>query len=274
MQVPKRIYPSVVLVALVLLNAGCREPNQFQAPPPRKVTVANPVVQDVTIYLEESAQTESVDRAEVRARVQGFLEEIRFEPGAVVTEGQVLYLIEQRQYQASYDAAAANLLAAQAALAGAQADILVAKATLVAAEADLNVSELDLKRLDSLLPRGAITQSEWDEGKAARDVAMASRNGADANLTSVEAILRRPRRRSSRLMQTSTKPKSISIIPKSKHQFLVALLRPTSPGEILCKAVLCWPPSWLTIRCGPILTSASETYFVCKRCEKNPIEAN
>ena len=193
MQVPKRIYPSVVLVALALLNAGCREPNQFQAPPPPKVTVANPVVQDVTIYLEESAQTESVDRAEVRARVQGFLEEIRFEPGAVVTEGQVLYLIEQRQYQASYDAAAANLLAAQAALAGAQADILVAKATLVAAEADLNVSELDLKRLDSLLPRGAITQSEWDEGKAARDVAMASRNGANANLTSVEANLKKAR---------------------------------------------------------------------------------
>ena len=93
----------------------------------------------MTIYLEENGQTESVDRAEVRARVQGFLEEIKFKPSSDVSEGDILYVIEQRQYQATLDSANAELLGAQAAQSASREDIKVAKAGLTAAEADLNV---------------------------------------------------------------------------------------------------------------------------------------
>ena len=189
MQSNKSTIIGCFLVGLAISCAGCTKPNVYQAPPPPSVTVAPPMVQDVTVYLEEIGQTESVHRAEVRSRLQGFLEEQKFQPGANVKEGELLYIIEQQQYQAALDSANGEYLGARAALLGAKAEIKVANAALTAAEADLNVKELDLKRLDALLPKGAVTQSEWDNGKALRDSAVAARDASIANQSTAAASL-------------------------------------------------------------------------------------
>lgn len=168
-------------LALLLIGLGCTTPNEFQPPPPPSVTVAKPIVQDVTIFLEENGQTEAADRAEVRARIQGFLEQMKFRPGSEVKEKDVLYVIEQRQYLATLDSAKASFLGAKAAYFAAKAEVEVANASLNSANADLNVKELDLKRADELLPSGAITQSEYDNMKAQRDSAIATRDAAKAS---------------------------------------------------------------------------------------------
>ncbi len=164
------------LLGLVL--AGCKEANQFQPPPPPKVTVAQPLVQSVTNYLEETGTTEAVDRVDVRARVMGFLEEIRFEPGTLVNEGDVLYVIERDKYAAQVASAQAALDASKTELERAEIEydrqqrlitdnatseqqVVLARAqqqeaesAVAAAEAELNLAELDLEYTEVRAPIG------------------------------------------------------------------------------------------------------------------------
>ena len=96
-----------------LLTAGCMQSNQYEPPPAPAITVALPVQQTVTNYLEETGTTEAVEMVQIRARVKGFLEEVNFQPGTIVEEGELLYLIEPRKYAAEVDASKAQLAARQ-----------------------------------------------------------------------------------------------------------------------------------------------------------------
>ena len=100
----------------VSIAGGCGETNVYEPPKAPTVTVAKPVQKSVTLYIEENGRTEAVQRAEVRARVSGFLKEIRFIEGKDVEEDQVLYLIEQREYVAARDASNAILETAEVAV--------------------------------------------------------------------------------------------------------------------------------------------------------------
>jgi RND family efflux transporter MFP subunit len=95
----------VALAALVL--AACGEQNRYAAPPPPKVTVAHPVRQPVTQYLEVTGNTAPVNNVDLVARVQGFLEEIHYKDGDAVKKGAVLFTIEPEPYQVKLDQAKA-----------------------------------------------------------------------------------------------------------------------------------------------------------------------
>jgi RND family efflux transporter MFP subunit len=158
----------VSLAGCLLITIGCGQPNQYQPPPPPSVKVAQPIQRTVKLYLIENGQTEAVDKADVRARVQGFLEEIRFEEGQRVEAGQVLYIIEQREYKAARDSAKADLETAEVAVAR-------------------TLSEFE--RQDSLLKENATSKSKWEQAKAERDGAIAQRDKAKAALDRAELNL-------------------------------------------------------------------------------------
>ncbi len=67
--------PVVGVVALSL--TACGEGNKYAAPPPPKVTVANPVKAQFTHYLEATGNTAAINSADLVARVPGFLTTIR-----------------------------------------------------------------------------------------------------------------------------------------------------------------------------------------------------
>ncbi len=119
--------PSVVPVLLAVLLAGCGDSNTYVEPPPPQVTVATPVIQDVTSYLEFTGTTAAIDHAEARARVAGVLESLHFTPGTYVEQGDLLFVIDPRQYEA-------ELQAAEAELAGARADETLARTELARAK--------------------------------------------------------------------------------------------------------------------------------------------
>ncbi len=101
---------------LVLHGAACGNAPAPQAPAPAKVSVARPVERDVVEWDEYTARLEAVDSVEVRARVSGYLEAVRFADGATVKEGDVLFIIDPRPYQAVLERADAEVALAKARL--------------------------------------------------------------------------------------------------------------------------------------------------------------
>lgn len=92
------------------------------APPPPTVTVAQPLVRPVTEYDDYTGRFEASQAVEVRPRVSGQLVGIHFRDGDVVRQGQLLFTIDPRPFQASLAEAQARLAAAQSAVALANND--------------------------------------------------------------------------------------------------------------------------------------------------------
>src|SRR5580704_6111359 len=113
-----------VLAAIAALAlTGCGSKNQFVAPPPAKVVVAQPIQKPVTLYVYLTGNTTAYRTANLVARVQGYLESIDYKDGAAVTKGTQLFGIERDTFQAQVDQAKAQLAKDQAVLGAAQVDL-------------------------------------------------------------------------------------------------------------------------------------------------------
>jgi RND family efflux transporter MFP subunit len=122
--------PALLVAALAaLLAGGCTgdDPNAYAPPPPPEVIVATPAVRDVVTYMSFTGIIEASESVELRARVQGFLESVNFQPGQRVRAGDLLFVIDKRQYQAEVDRAAADVKAKAASLLGAENDAKLAR---------------------------------------------------------------------------------------------------------------------------------------------------
>ena len=83
------------------------------APPPPSVMVETLAPQKIRVWSEFSGRLHAVDSAEIRPEVGGRLTEVRFEDGAAVKAGDVLFVIDPRPYEAAVARARANLASAQ-----------------------------------------------------------------------------------------------------------------------------------------------------------------
>src|SRR6478672_7284268 len=152
-------------MGMLTLLAACGQENRYIPPPPPKVTVAPPVQQTVTPYLEATGNTASVNTVKLVARVQGFVQEIKYQDGAAVKKGTPLFVIEPQPYKVLLEQA-------QAAEEG-------AKATLVNAEAEFT-------RQQELQAKDVSTQANLDKARANRDTAHANVLQAQANTETAE----------------------------------------------------------------------------------------
>ena len=102
-------------VALTLLAAACVQTSaQPGPPPPPQVTVASVIERDVTEWDEFTGRLQAVDSVEVRPRVSGLVSAVRFEEGAMVRRGDLLFQIDPRPFQAEVDRLRAELTRARA----------------------------------------------------------------------------------------------------------------------------------------------------------------
>ena len=183
-----RLRPHLVVAgSCLMVVVGCGQPNQYQPPPRPTVTVAQPVRKTVTTYLVETGTTEPVEEVEIRARVKGFIDEVKFEAGTMVEKGDVLYQIEPEQFQAQVDAAQAEVRAQEArrdkakierdrqvnlqekdpgatsevAVVAARAEYDGAEAGVKAAQAALDRANLDLQYTTVVAPIGGRVGKTW-----------------------------------------------------------------------------------------------------------------
>lgn len=148
-----RIAHRSIWSTLVLFAVGCTEAH-LDAPglTAPGVSVAQPIVREVIDYEYFTGRTDAEKTVEIRARVSGYLTKMMFQPGMEVKEGQPLFEIDPRPYQAQLDRAKGEL---------ARGEALVARLTK------------DLERARKL-PVGTITPQELD--KINSDLAEAEAN--------------------------------------------------------------------------------------------------
>lgn len=171
---------TVAAAFLLLAAAGCGAKNEFQPPPPPAVTVANPVRKVIQRTLEFTGTTEPIERVDIRARVAGFLQEVKFTDGSAVEAGQSLFQIDPEPFAtAKRQAVAAQRLA--------EAQAKSATAEFARAKAELDNASAQLARGQRAAEGGAVTAGELDDLRTTRDSAYASAAAAQAAIASAEA---------------------------------------------------------------------------------------
>ena len=147
-------------LAGLMLFAACDDGNRYAPPPPPKVTVAHPVRQPFTRYLEVTGNAAAIASVDLVARVQGFLQQIHYKDGDTVKQGTPLFTIEPEPYQVK---------------------VKQAKAAEDGTAATLKQAEADYKRQAELAGRQFASKSALDQATATRDNALANLMQAEAN---------------------------------------------------------------------------------------------
>lgn len=117
------------------------------------VSIITVVHKDVPITPEYVAQVQSSRQVNIQARVNGFLEKRVYTEGEIVKEGQTLFLMDQKPFQAQLDQANAALARQQAAF---------------------EIARKNLERVQPLVEADALSQKDLDEAKGHYESAAAS----------------------------------------------------------------------------------------------------
>lgn len=105
-------------------SCGKKEEEKAAGPPPATpVTLVAAQATDAVYYDEYPATAVAINNVELRSQVAGFITQIFFKEGEVVTKGKPLYEIDRRKYQAAYQQALANLSATRATAQNAQINL-------------------------------------------------------------------------------------------------------------------------------------------------------
>jgi membrane fusion protein (multidrug efflux system) len=120
-----------------------------------KLPVTSPVVMDTSFTREYIAEIQSVQNIELRAKVKGYLESIHVDEGQFVHEGQLLFTIRSREYEAE----------------------------LAQAKAKVKTAELETQNVKTLADKNIVSQTELGLSVAKLNEAKAELGIAETNLS-------------------------------------------------------------------------------------------
>lgn len=161
----------ILLGALLLaVLAGCDAQGQAgTAPPPApEVDVAEVRAEPVTLWGAFSGRVEAPQTVALRPRVSGYIDQVSFEEGELVSEGDVLFVIDPRPYKAR---------------------VQLAQADLARVRSQLSLASSEAKRAEQLWQRRAISREEFEQRTAAKSVAQAAVDATSAALRSAQLDL-------------------------------------------------------------------------------------
>jgi membrane fusion protein (multidrug efflux system) len=156
-------------VMIAAIAAGsCGGKGETPPPPPPDVRVATVQARDVAVRSEWVGTMDGSVNAQIRARVQGYLESQNYAEGTLVKPGTLLFTIDARPYRAALDAA---------------------KGDLGRAEALFTKTQQDVARYTPLAKEGAISQQELDNSVQANRAAKAAVDSARAGVEKAQLDL-------------------------------------------------------------------------------------
>jgi len=154
----KNLLISVGILSIFLTAGGCKKTAAPQQPA-LPVNVVTVIEKEVNEWDEFTGRLDPVESVEIRPRVSGYITEIRFEAGAIVKKGDLLYVIDPRPYQADFDRA---------------------KAEVDRMDAQLKLAQIELNRAKELRDKNTISASEFDQKAATFQGAAAAKSSAEA----------------------------------------------------------------------------------------------
>jgi membrane fusion protein, multidrug efflux system len=159
--------PFIPGAAMVLLAAcGCeRKQIEVEPLPPPAVTISQPIEREISDEIEFTGHTDAIKSVEIRARVSGFIDQVGFEDGAMVKEGDLLFQIDPRPFDAEVAHDEASLAVA------------IARAKRAAA---------DMARAEKLIKGKTITQEDYDKAIADQAESSAAVKQVEASLTNAK----------------------------------------------------------------------------------------
>jgi RND family efflux transporter MFP subunit len=156
------------LAALIFLVASCHPARILAADapaPPPAVTVSQPIQRELVERDEFTGQFAAKEYVEIRARVSGYLTEIHFADGQIVKEGDLLFVIDPRPYEAT---------------------LAAARAQLAQANAQVDLATQQLNRSAELRKKDFEPASNYDQRVSDLKVATAATESAKAAIRSAE----------------------------------------------------------------------------------------
>ena len=163
-----------ILVLAGMVAATVPQGLSAQAPggemPPPAVTVVTLKAEDVTLTASLPGRVVASAEAELRPQVGGLIVERLFEEGSPVAEGDPLYRIDPRTYEAA---------------------VAQAQAALAQAQAQADAARREAERIVTLRDRRVASEQTQDSAIAARDAAEAAVKAAEAQLLAAQIDLDR-----------------------------------------------------------------------------------
>ena len=159
---------ALTVLAAATMSACARPAAQAAAPPLPQVTAAEVISRDITEWDEFTGRLEAVNTVAVRPRVSGYVAAVRFQEGAVVSRGDLLFELDARPFQAEVDRLRAELLRARA---------TIRRATS------------ELQRAERLAADNAISQEEHDRRDAFAQESEAQASAVEAAVRAAELSL-------------------------------------------------------------------------------------
>ncbi|TKT70090.1 efflux RND transporter periplasmic adaptor subunit [Afipia massiliensis] len=154
-----------VTIAVGSILTACDKPAQQPAASAPPVTVAQPTKRTVTDWDEFTGRFEAIQQVQIRARVTGFVTGVEFKDGAFVKTGDLLYVIDPRQYEAAAEQA---------------------RAQLADAKAKIELAERELARAEQLIKTQAVAETIVDQRRQQLESAQAAVLQAEGALRRAE----------------------------------------------------------------------------------------
>lgn len=176
------------LLACGMLGCG-QAPREQAKPPAPTMTVAQPLQKEIVEWDAYTGRLEPVEFVEVRARVSGYLQSIHFDEGQMVNEGDLLFIIDPRPFEATLSEAKAQLRQAESQLSQSKAQMAEALAQQKQANAQLDLAQLRVARARTLRERNAVAQDELDQRETDIVQSQADVASAEASIGLAEASM-------------------------------------------------------------------------------------
>ncbi|MGA8272650.1 MAG: efflux RND transporter periplasmic adaptor subunit [Candidatus Sulfotelmatobacter sp.] len=166
---------SCLIVVGLIVGLGCSSKQVGAANASPDVEVTEVEQKDVPIYAEWIGTLDGLVNADVRAQVTGYLLKQGYQEGAYVQQGQLLFQIDPRPFQAVLDQAEGQLAQAKAQLANAQAV--------------QRRAELDVQKYTPLVREQAASQQDFDNSVQNNLADIATVETAKAQIQTSEAAV-------------------------------------------------------------------------------------
>ena len=185
---PPEIFVALLVAGALAITSGCaRTSSGATATQPLEVRVAEVQQKDVPVYREWIGTLDGLVNADIKAQVTGYLVRQDYTEGTFVKQGQLLFQIDPRPFQAAVDQARGLVAQTEGQLAQSRAQLTQTEAQVAVAEANQHRVQLDVDRYLPLVQQQAISQQDFDDANQNNMAAKAQLQAARAQVETAKA---------------------------------------------------------------------------------------